>query len=460
MTPTPSRQQPSLHPLGGSGKLGLQVVNGSHLGKRGGKIVTLLVGDLSRWWVAREGTVTNGIHVLGTLDLEVLVDKQASSGAGLSLDLADQVVGEIGWADTSGPHKHTVWDLFLLHGTVLLFRGGGDRGGSHFVHGCVEDELDVVLGKRLLGIRPQALGERVQHVRERLDQGDLDLLGDGRHPLGEVLVHIVLQFSGKLDTRRASSHNDKVQQSLSLLASLRIQRSFFNALQEALSDLDRVRQLFQETSVLGNARNVESGWLCTDSNDQVVVLELLDELLRIGAGTGKFNFQSIFRHVDICSVGLDVSHLCRSSLGDRSDWLDDRSGLDGSSRRRRQQRREQKVASRRNNGHIVQTGIEIFEHRCGTPSAPKNNNALFLCSGSSERGLGLLVSGVSLSVDGGTHPGGGQNSADGTNVQRDPEQLVEKRLAVSGSRDDGRAESSCGDSVEAHGPSCCQHNLG
>ncbi|KAH3668628.1 hypothetical protein OGAPHI_002382 [Ogataea philodendri] len=440
--------------VGRSDQFSLQVVNGSSLGESRSKVVSLLVSNLTGWWVAGEGTVTNSVNVLSTLDLEVLIHKKTSSSTGLTLNLLEKTGGEVSRTDTTGPDKHTVWKLLLLGASVLLLGGSGDDSVGNVVNGSVDEQLDVVLSKSLLSVSPQALGERVQNVWQSLDQSDLDFLGDFRHPFAQVLVNVVLQFTGKFDTSWTTTNNNKVQQSLSLGTSFREQRSLLDRLQDLSSDLDGVWQLLQETSIVGNTWDVESGWLSSNSNNQVVVLNFLLNSRRVW----ELDLQRVVGVVQVSSVGFVVGNFGRSSLGNRSDWLNNRSWLDGSGRGRWQQRSEQEVASWRNDGDLVKAGVEVLQHGCSTPTTSENNQVLLLNTGSGQVSLWLLALWVGLSVDGETKPGSCQNGTDGTHIEWDLEELVEQGFPLSRGNNNRRAESSGGGEIKANGPSSCQHS--
>ena len=124
------------------------------------------------------------------------------------------------------------------------------------------------------GLKRSVFTRRFAHIREGLNQRDVERVGDLRNPLAQVILEKVLELCGKLDSGWASANNDlvdcqrpgltarrtcrgtnHVQQAFLLLLRLIPEHGTLDAVHDLLADLLRILNLLQEASVLLDSGN-------------------------------------------------------------------------------------------------------------------------------------------------------------------------------------------------------------
>jgi hypothetical protein len=215
-----------------------------------GEVDTLLTGGLGGRGVLRSRAVTEGVHAVRAEHRHVVVDEETSA-LSLSLgELGHEVARDCARGVSRGPYKETVRNLLDLLVRVL--------DDNRFLldvldHGAGED-INLVLLEGGLGVLDELLGERGEHVGQRLDQGDLQSVGDFRVPLLQVVLKStrepgfawppsasdacqeasthdqeVVQLAGVLDTGRTTTDNNHVHKSVDLRLGLVLERGGFDA---------------------------------------------------------------------------------------------------------------------------------------------------------------------------------------------------------------------------------------
>ena len=149
--------------------------------------------------------------------------------------------------------------------------GQANTVGKHFGHLGLGVHLDTQLAQQALGRLRQALGQRRQHARRGLDQGEPDVLVgvDAVQPVGHHLARGVVQLGGKLDTGGARTDDRHVQL-------LRPQRRALGVgahagIDHAHVEAARVGHRLELERVLAHAGRTEVVALAADRHHQGVV---------------------------------------------------------------------------------------------------------------------------------------------------------------------------------------------
>lgn len=112
-----------------------------------------------------------------------------------------------------------------------------------------------------LGIARESLIVGVQNVTTALDNVHGDLVPkDLREGVKKVLVEQIEQLRGELNTRRASTANNKGQETLALVITSRGQASKFHVLQNLVLDLPGIVDRLQEVAVVESLNAVGVGY--------------------------------------------------------------------------------------------------------------------------------------------------------------------------------------------------------
>lgn len=93
------------------------------------------------------------------------------------------------------------------------------------------------------------------HIRQSFDQGDLEIRRDLRNPLLQVALKEVLEFAGKLDSSRATTDNDHMEQSFDLLGALILEGRGLATVHDALPDVLSIPDFLEEARVLLDTGN-------------------------------------------------------------------------------------------------------------------------------------------------------------------------------------------------------------
>lgn len=168
------------------GELSLKLVLLAELAESLGEVDTLLTGDLSGRGVLCGGTVTDGVCALGAEKRQVVVDEETTSLSLRIRKLAHEVTGDSSGGVTGSPDEETVWDLSHLLVGVL------DNNGLRLDvldHGSGEN-VNSVGSELVFGVLNELLAESGKDVRQGLDKGDLQSIGDLRVPLSQVVLDI------------------------------------------------------------------------------------------------------------------------------------------------------------------------------------------------------------------------------------------------------------------------------
>ena len=133
-------------------------------------------------------------------------------------------------------------------------------------------DLDTEVAQRALGRLLQALGQRRQHARRRLDQAHLDVaVGiEAAQAVADQLAGGVAQLGGELDPGRARAHDREAQPPP---APSRPALAAQKAAEHLLVDALGLRRAVQKETVLPHARHAEIVEHAADRDHQRVVAE-------------------------------------------------------------------------------------------------------------------------------------------------------------------------------------------
>jgi hypothetical protein len=357
------------------GELRLNLLRLGHLVEHARKEGAFLSSDLSSGGVVGDSAVTNGPHVLGTLDDKVLVDGEAAARVLLGGDLVDQVLDQRAKCVTSGPDQQTVGDAL-----EDLLSIGADRLGLNVLLSDVLDhglgaDVDRLLLERLLGVVNQLLGEHGKDVGQGLDKRDVELGLDLGNPLLQVRVEEVLELTGKLDTCGATADDDHVQQTLDLLGRLVLERGRLAAVHDAVTDALGIADLLEEETVLLDTGNTKRGVLSTDTDNEHVKgdLGLADVALDGGLVVDEDLLVGVVDLGGLSLVVLDGGLLVAQEV---ADGLHDGAVLDGADGARGQQRGEEEVVAGRDDDDVVVLRVELLQQRDGAPAGTEDDERL------------------------------------------------------------------------------------
>jgi hypothetical protein len=104
----------------------------------------------------------------------------------------------------------------------------------------------------------QPIEDRITHAGKGFNKSDTELVGDFGHPGLEIVLEEVLEFTGKLDTSRATADNNHVQKTLALFGALVLESGGFTAVHDTLTDTLSISNLLQEARVLADTRDTLS----------------------------------------------------------------------------------------------------------------------------------------------------------------------------------------------------------
>lgn len=226
---------------------------------------------------------------------------------------------------------------------------------------------------------------RTSYARKGFDKSNLELIGDFGHPGLEVVLEEILEFTGELDTSRATTDDNHVQKTLALLGALVLESGSFTAVHDTLTDTLSISNLLQEARVLADTRNTlktmsalpldlvsqhghtESSVLSADTDDEHIEMDLSGRSSTLDLGV-VVDVNDLLFVVNLCGFGfveLDGGFLVAEEVANR---LHDGAVLDGTGCARGQERSEQEVVARRDDDDVVVFGVELLEKGDGTPT--------------------------------------------------------------------------------------------
>lgn len=252
-----------------------------HVVEQTGQERTLLGSDLGGRGVAGNSAVTDGPDVASSLNDEILVDGKTAAGVLLSGDLTHKITDDGSDSVTGSPDKQTVGNAESLLAAIGTSELSLDKVLCHLLDHSLELDVDVLLTHCVFGVLDKLLGERGENVGKSLDKSDLEAVADIGDQLLDILLEEIAELSSELNTGGTTTNNDHVHEAVDLLLGLALEGSSLNTVHNLLADQLGVANLLEETAVLADTRNTESGILSTDTDDKHVVRNL-------GLGLGAF----------------------------------------------------------------------------------------------------------------------------------------------------------------------------
>jgi hypothetical protein len=103
-----------------------------------------------------------------------------------------------------------------------------------------------------------SIGHGTSYAGKGFNKSNTELVGNFGHPGLEIVLEEILEFTGKLDTSRATTDDDHVQKTLALFGALVLESGGFTAVHDTLTDTLSISNLLQEARVLADTRDTLS----------------------------------------------------------------------------------------------------------------------------------------------------------------------------------------------------------
>ncbi len=193
--------------------------------------------------------------------------------------------------------------------------------------------------------------ERAENVLGRLEERNFHIFDEVGERFPQILDEKIMHLGRELHSGGAAPHDDKMDQSQSLLLGDPRNARAFEAIDDALPDPAGVRKLLEHQRMFGYAGDPVRIYARAGRNDQFIIPEHERGAVERPAAPNR-----PFPGIDRCARGLIVSDHASGC----SDWLDDASELDRADRRTGKERGEEEVIPGTNDNDVVQPGVELF----------------------------------------------------------------------------------------------------